>query len=222
MGKQLAITVDGKHKKGKKLFITDNNIKQRKVKKAFYTVAGVHKLVYSSGTIWQKYSCDVDSTRINTYKDVDTNDYGSIGDSLTIESDYMYTASSYYFHERIGWNLESPFFVVQEYATASSQIGKYIGQHYNGSKCDWIGQIISVDGDLSSPSWTVTVKLVALCELVDFEITYEYSQGSTSYGTVEADDGALPESGTLIEGSVEDGYCVMRINDTYYYYTMNN
>lgn len=178
------------------------------------------KLIWSALVKWEKYNCDVDSTRTYTYKDVDTNDYGSIGDSLTIEGDHKYASESYSFDESWGWSLRSPFRVIESYSTAVSQTGKYIGQHYDGSGCDWIGQITSVDGN--SSSWTMTVTLVALCELVSIETTYTYSQGSTSYGTVEADKGALPENGTLVEGSVADGYCVLEINGTYFYYVLKN
>jgi hypothetical protein len=45
-----------------------------------------------------------------------------------------------------------------------------------------------------------------------------YSQGSTLYGTLEVEDGELPESGTLIEGSATESYCVLLVDSNHYYY----
>ena len=51
MGNKIAVTDNGVHKIGKKLFITDENLVHRKAKKAFLTKDGVHRLVFSSGTV---------------------------------------------------------------------------------------------------------------------------------------------------------------------------
>ena len=59
MGKQLSVTEKGKSQVAKKLFITDENLVHRKAKKAFLTKDGTHRLVYSSGTVWEKWECDV-------------------------------------------------------------------------------------------------------------------------------------------------------------------
>ena len=59
MGNKFAVTDNGKHKIAKKLFLTDENHVQRKARKAFLTKDGIHRLVYSSGTIWEKYNCEI-------------------------------------------------------------------------------------------------------------------------------------------------------------------
>jgi prepilin-type N-terminal cleavage/methylation domain-containing protein len=48
-----------------------------------------------------------------------------------------------------------------------------------------------------------------------------YNKGSSSYGTVNAAAGSLPSSGTLVRGGIDDGYCVMYENGTYYYYELS-
>ena len=48
MGKQLAITENGKHLVGKKLYITADGV-FRKATKAYLTVNGVHRLCYKGG-----------------------------------------------------------------------------------------------------------------------------------------------------------------------------
>lgn len=48
MGRQLAVTVNAVHRVGTKMYLTDSNLTHRKVKKAYLTVGGVHKLCYKS------------------------------------------------------------------------------------------------------------------------------------------------------------------------------
>ena len=50
--------------------------------------------------------------------------------------------------------------------------------------------------------------------------TTTYSKGGTGYGAIYVDKNELPESGQLIEGSADGEYCVIKINDTCYYYEM--
>ena len=45
-----------------------------------------------------------------------------------------------------------------------------------------------------------------------------YSKGTTSYGTISAETGTLPETGTLYSGSASDDYCIIEVDGTYYYY----
>jgi hypothetical protein len=47
-----------------------------------------------------------------------------------------------------------------------------------------------------------------------------YNKGSVYYGTLRAEEGQLPETGTLVEGSAAEGYCVLQISSTYYYYEL--
>lgn len=48
--------------------------------------------------------------------------------------------------------------------------------------------------------------------------TTTYKKGSTSYGTLQADEGTVPEGGTLCDGSLDGSYCVAKVGSTYYYY----
>lgn len=204
MGKQLAITENGKHIIGKKLFITDENLKHRKGKKAFLTVGGVHRLVYSSGVEWAKYSCNYTE---GEYYEIDASgsDFGSYaGHYMTLYDSYEFSSSEGYY----GVGATEYYFADD----LSSAIGKYLIDEYE------VCQITSlVRNTTGSGTMDWEYDFVARCE----RVKENFQQGSKSYGTIEAEEGALPEEGTLIEGSVADGYCVLEINGTYYYYVIN-
>ena len=64
----------------------------------------------------------------------------------------------------------------------------------------------------------VTYEIVDACEEFTNTTIEGYTKGEISYGEIEAEEGALPEDGTLIMGSVEEGRCVLEVNGEYYYY----
>ena len=213
MGKQIAVTENGKHKIGKKLLLTDENKIHRKVRKAFLTRNGVHRLVYSSGTRWKKYDCD-ESSEFGGYVEVSTNSSGvSVGDtdtsqwwSITYHSDYIFSSAEGFISAGY-WGQAS---TVNELGSVSGYI----------IYTEEVWEIVSVDvlREYGDGSFTaeVTMQLVALCE--PGEENTIYVQGSTYYGEYEAEEGVLPEEGTLVEGSATDSYCIIDVDDTYYYY----
>lgn len=222
MSKRLAVTKNGTHKIGKKLFYTGKNLIHRKAKKAFLTENGVHRLVFSSGVGWSKYSCDVEVYTDNIYAEVTPS-----GEMKTFTVWYVDAFYAYEFEAESGfgggwyngiYNNNEHINTVEK-ANSTDLIGMY---RINDTQ---VWEIVSVDevknGGTHPLSLKFTAKLVAQCEVSGTEEYENYSQGSISYGTVEADEGALPESGRLVEGSVEEGYCVLKINGAYYYYLLN-
>jgi hypothetical protein len=215
MGKQLAITVNNKHRIGKKLFITDNNGTYRKGKKAFLTVDGVHRLVYSSGTTWHKYNCTIDTIEKVVYDRV------PVVEEVKSLSFWFLSVCGYYTFESSEGFLKD-FSTVHTYYTegeinSANLIGEYIV--YNTE----VWMILSIDSVSTSASngrlsVTLTAKRVDQCDIASTDIYHVYSKGSTSYGTVEAEEGALPENGTLVDGSVADGYCILNVDGNLYYY----
>lgn len=190
MGKQLSVTEKGKSQVAKKLFITDENLKHRKGKKAFLTVNGVHRLVYSSGVMWQKYDCVHKSG--DYYLNSDDSLIGTTHTMVTDLGDEVY--GDYEFSPSEGFVGIDPITVESD----DDAIGRYIVEPYE------VYLIIDM--------WhTETADLCG-------KYKDSYSCGSTSYGTIEAEEGALPESGTLKDGSANDSYCILDINGTLYYY----
>jgi hypothetical protein len=50
------------------------------------------------------------------------------------------------------------------------------------------------------------------------DITYTYPKGSTYYGVVYTSDGEIPDGGSLVDGSIDGAYCVVKVGNEYYYY----
>lgn len=214
MSKRLTVTAKGQHKIGKKLFYTDKNLIHRKGKKAFLTVGGVHRFVYSSGTTWHKYNCeiqyDVDARyeRSNeSEKLVGTTNTCRLHYSDTLFRDY--TLNNYLGFVQVGM----AFRFASIESVGSTPIGAYIiNSDYTEAQ-----KIISIDS-FEEEYYYVTYEIVDACENFSTTTIAGYTKGPTSYGKVEAEEGTLPEAGTLISGSVEEGHCVLDIEGTYYYY----
>lgn len=201
MGKQLVITENGKHNIGKKLFITDNNRVHKKGKKAFLTVGGVHRLVYSSGVKWEKWSCEIvagryEATEPNTQY---MNEW--LDSSIPLYDSYEISSESGYYG--VGLNT----FSINDDLTEA--IGKYRVTDE---------RVVEIES-LTTNGHYFSYEGIKVGEITYFDPTY--SKGTTLVATIEVEEGALPESGTLIEGSAEDGYCVLEIGGTYYYYVIN-
>lgn len=209
MSKQLAVTKDGEHKIGKKLFITDENRIHRKVKKAFLTKDGVHRLVYSSGTVWKKWGCDVYIRNYALHTQTSYMVGNTTTDSLNVDS-IIYKAYSFYkWH---GFSGEGSMYKVGD---------------SNGNIRDWIvGYYIVYENEvykitsLDDANGSVTCVIVDACD-VERYTEYEYSKNYDYFGTVEAEEGTLPEAGELVDGSPTGEYCVLRIADEYYYYKVD-
>ena len=190
MGKQLSVTEKGKSQVAKKLFITDENLKHRKGKKAFLTVNGVHRLVYSSGIKWAKYNCEVES-----------GDYSLNSDNSLIGTTHLMKT-----------NIGDEVYGGYEFSRSEGFVG--IDPITVESEDDAIGRYIV------EPNKVYLIIDMWNTETADMCGRYNdsYSQGSILYGTVEAEEGELPESGVLVDGSATGDYCVLKINDNYYYY----
>ena len=209
MGHKIAVTDNGVHKIGQRAFLTDKNLVHRKVRKAFLTKDGVHRLVLSSGTFWAKYNCV--ETRI--YEQVDSLEDGtSVGDRDTwtgiLANSY---SSDYHLDENEGFIVGEGNSTGFNESSAQAAVGGYIGD----STTVW--QIVSLDNYYYENGYGYADYIIEIVALADYS-THNYAQGSTYYGTIEVEYGALPEDGDLVEGSIADGYCVMSVDGDYYYY----
>ena len=213
MSQQLTITSTGQHKKAKKLFYTDKSLIHREGKKAFLTVGGVHRLVYSSGITWNKYNCEIQYNVITHYERTDKSNK-LIGTTGTMGIHYSVTLMrDYGFSDYMGfYQVGMAFHFSNIESVGSTPIGAYVDSGYPE-----VRKIISIDrivGDI----YYVTYEIVDACEEIRNTTIEGYTKGTTSYGEVVAEEGAFPEDGTLIMGSVEDGRCVLNVNGEYYYY----
>ena len=207
MSKRLAVTKDGRHKIGKKLFFTNENLVHRKVKKAFITQGGAHRLVFSSGTVWEKWSCKVEEDTSTIYTKTAEGVGGIASDSLSVDS-IIYQDYSFWVYG--GFEGKGSMYHAgdNEGKITDRIVGYYIVYETE------VYKIISVD----SENGDVTCEIVDACEEETVIAETTYSKGSITYGTLEAEEGELPEDGVLVDGSATDDHCVLEINGNYYYY----
>lgn len=212
MGSKLAVTDSSKHKIAKKIFFTDDKLVHRKVRKKFLTRDGVHRMVYSSGTRWKKYSCDI-SEETSQYQEVEVS-----GDVELWETSYLQYCNDYTFDSRDGFRSVGGYSYAETEDELSSASGYIVESETVYSILSV--SILSVEDDYCTAA--VEVELVAQCEPITYMI---YAQGSDYFGIVEAEDGEYPESdiGDFVEAGANDEYCVMRLSEgedgqaTYYY-----
>lgn len=206
MGTKIAVTENGVHKIGKKLFLTDENHVHRKAKKAFLTKDGVHRLVYSSGTVWEKWECYVYTRTYAVHTKTSYMVGNTTTDSLSVD-DCIYKDYSF-------WT----------YSGFEGEGSQYRVGDNNGNIRDWIvGYYIVYENEvykitsLDDANGSVTCVIVDACDVEEI-VERTYQKGNDSFGTVEAEEGTLPEAGELVDGSPTGAYCVLYLTDDYYYY----
>ncbi len=194
MGNHIAVAENGKYIIGKKLFVTEKGV-HRKGKKAFLTKDGKHRLVFSAGNDWAKYSCDVIAAH---YKETENT-------GATVESDWV--SSKMFLYDYYSFTTEDGYTgTTGAYYSGGAGVG-----YYKVSK----KQVVRIDSITVNDSYLhYTGTVVGACEFMETA----YTKGTSDYGKLFADEGELPEAGTLIEGSVAEGYCVLQISGAYYYY----
>ena len=185
-----------------------------------YSVAGGRTIVngtgydISFGVTWKKYNCDV-TTKKDKYIETTQN----IGKTSTIQngepkiSEQEWQKSTFYtgytFSQTDGYKgtgavrLNDPDSVGYYEINSSSQVWK-------------VTSVVYVKEDTTYRYHNVTSELVAECT-GGSTYTY-YNKGSTLYGEITVDEGALPEDGTILKGSATGSYCVVKVGSTTYYY----
>lgn len=199
----------------KKVYFSDNGV-ARKAKKAYFgDENGIARRWYASGITWAKYSC----TRSGgTYYQQDYSNYGTqktigVSKGKTISS----IGSNYTFSASTGFSLTDKWtcpYGIDEYWKIGGEVK---GKYYLDNNTIWV-----IDGAYRDESYSGSEEYGLFIDCVGIskavQRPYVYSKGSTLYGKITVDEGKLPESGTVIEGSVEKGYYVLKIGSTYYYY----
>ena len=206
MGTKIAVTENGVHKIGKKLFLTDENHVHRKAKKAFLTKDGVHRLVYSSGTVWEKWECYVYTRTYAVHTKTSYMVGNTTTDSLSV-NDYIYKDYSFWTYR--GFEGEGSQYRVGD---SNGNIRDWIVGYYIVYETE-VYKITSLDDAYGS----VTCEIIDACD-VERITEYTYSRGYDNYGAVEAEDGELPEEGELVEGSATGEYCILKIGNNHFYY----
>ena len=198
MGNKIAVTDNGVHKIGKKLFLTNENLVHRKVKKTFLTKNGVHRLAFSSGTVWEKYDCQYAPRYEETPHGQRTAWQGFDWSPHEFYSTYV-------FSEEDGISM-----IGEVEADFNNIVGTYLEEAISDNEEGvWVVTEIYYT-DNGFPYYRY--KTVLAYERIDGWKATDY------IGNIEVEDGELPEEGTLIEGSPTGEYCVLEVDHSKYYY----
>lgn len=180
----------------KEIYVGVNGV-ARRVKKGYIGINGIARNTWGN-VPWKKYSCN---SRSEWYENEFT---PFIHDFSNGAFKYTTFYTGYYFSTSDGYVLTGP----TKITTATEMIGKYQGHSSQISK---IVELTYYDDETGRAEGKLQYLTSA-----DFR-TY-YSKGSTDYGIVEAPVDSLPEVGTLVQGSIEGDWCIVRVNNTTYYY----
>ena len=211
MAKAQYIGIDGVARKVVKDYIGVEGV-ARNVTKSYVGVDGVARQCFesTSGVKWEKYNCNVSTTKTHTQV--------TSGTPLNTTGTHSH-AGTYTMYPNYSWGGSSTGYHVYGTGKTLSAAGTgavgYYHMFWINNKYWAVHQVTSVTYNSSSGNYTCGYKVVAAETQTS---KTNYSKGSTSYGTVTAPEGELPEAGTLTKGSATSSYCILKIGSTYYYY----
>lgn len=170
-------------------------------------IGGVgYDIKFAPPVTWRKYSCKVSDVDRYTYTDNGIWEFvysGSATSSLSGYSDY-------------GFSVDEGFYGIPPYLDYSAQ-ELWVGATVYYASGDYVGYTtITAYDSATGTFYYESYERTATMSYVGTETVY--SRGSTNYGTVEANEGDVPDGGTLVKGSTSGSYCVVRVGGTYYYY----
>ena len=192
----------------------------RKIHKAYKEVDGVARQVFLSETKWNKYNCKL------TYRYSDPTAFAYEGTYIIGKSQWatLQTYTSYTFSESEGFQCAGDVISTSVNGIMPSAYTRHEDTYFSGGSQIYLIKSIdnckgtwSDDGDITYVSIYGTRYMATATKTIA-----AYSKGGVLYGTFKAEDGQLPEDGTLAEGSVYGDYCVLQVGSTYYYYERTN
>lgn len=182
----------------------------REISKGYKNIDGIAREYFSNGVVWEKYDC-------------------------------MWSTEDFIIHENPSWGgtmliPHGDFY--EGYETSEHYgvegVGESIYRDADGSQGDPTDafDLYFIDEDVDLPNHIMDYEVYRVFEMTEY-YGYIYFHGefvvsarasiyfepySTSLGTVVTEDGAIPDNGTLIDGSPQDSYCVVQKSGKLYYY----
>lgn len=188
----------------------------RAVTKAYDSVNGVARVYFSTGTKWRKWSC----SQSKTYSDggsIYGTDSWSLGfwhGSVSCYKSYGWGGSYTGYTTTGSYNT----LICSAITTLEEAKSALVGTYYI-SESDNIQTVYKIVGVNSvSPESDITYFSLNLEYVARANKSTSYTKGSIMYNEITAPAGELPEAGTLISGSVNGNYCVVKVGSTNYYY----
>jgi hypothetical protein len=186
----------------------------REVSKGYTNINGVAREYYSNGVIWKKYVClyEIGNYTLHTR---DT--------PYSISRSSGYFCPSYTFSESYGFKEDGDVIYrradgVGVYGDPADAIGMYdidmSTDWYDRIREQRVYSVTDIQNSGSGAYFRMEYTVYAEAPI------YGYEQGSSHYGEIIAEEGAMPEEGHLIEGSPQDSYCIIvpRGDSEPYYY----
>lgn len=176
----------------------------RSIVAAYTNVSGAARQFFRLGGVkWRKWSCQVTTEHSYTRTDYGVGETQSftVGESSvwwTTWGSYTFSGSSGFEGDYGDYGKADPDTIVGRYSLADTEVREWIS-------CT----------DLGNGKWELVWEVVGTAEEYSW---YDYTKGTTDYGVVYAEEGALPADGTLEEGSATGSYCILLTGGTYYYY----
>lgn len=196
------ISTDGVARKVTKRYENVGGV-ARSILKAYVNANGAARQYFAAGIPWRKWSCRVETCYDYTWDDRDVGSTRSF--TVSGGSVWFTTTGGYTFDSEDGFSAD-------------------YGNYGRTDPADMVGRYSVVDDEVRQ--WTV-------CEITDDDRYYlewevvasasyttwdSYEKGDTDYGIVYAPEGALPEEGTVWNGSAHTDSCVVQVDGTCYYY----
>lgn len=183
----------------------------REISKGYKNIDGVAREYFSNGVVWEKFNCTRSVKSYGNY--VEMPDHSQVGQQTELNTSPNVSRAypEYSFSSSNGYKGEGTSVTMS--TTGTSQL---VGMYYlsKASGVSRVYELVSVIYNNSRLNLTCICRGYAQGEA----LSYTYQKGTTSYGTITLQEGEMPTEGTLIEGSIEDGYCVRKQGSTYYYY----
>lgn len=144
---------------------------------------------------WKKYNA------VKVKEGYYVDDTSAVGDAYSSSATALAVGSGYDWSDSNGW-----FLTGTDIVNARDAVG-----YYCESPSGKIVELTSYDENNG-----LSGVVVAAEEYV--QTGYHYGKGTKSYGTVTAKKGVYPGTGSVVDGSPAEGWCVMLEGNTYYYY----
>jgi hypothetical protein len=195
----------------------------RKVIDGYIGIDNVARKCFPSDVSWGKYACDYYP---EYYEREEINEPYPMGNHSFSVGSPMNLITSYSFHGSIGYLVRTTTVTIPTPPTLENLNNAFSGKfYYDGWSNPNVQEIYRYDtvtsfylyGD-DNGYFACTGTLVERCT----RFPAQYFKRDEFYGVIIAESGELPEEGTLVEGSFDEGYCVLQVGSTYYYYILED
>jgi hypothetical protein len=163
-----------------------------------------NSITSTSGLVWAKYSCIV--TTGTVYKQTE---YAKTVSSGAQSATFC---ESYYFDKYKGYCTDSTIRAPSSTYIQSNTVYMIYTDSTNKTYVGIVNKTVTYN--------KMTSYYMDCIAYITANSGKIYYRSNTRYGNFKFKSGGLPENGTLIEGSEEDGYYVLQIDSAYYYYVL--